>query len=190
MKRLNIFHILLACALVTLCALPAIAQDKETACVATPPAPSGGTPAETPTATQATPSAAAPAPAAPEAAPAAPLAAPAAPLAAPAPAAEATTPNAISIYGEVQSTDPAANSLSVQYYDYDKDEEKTMDLTVDSAAKIENAASLNDIKQGDWVDIKYVISDNKNVAKAITVEKEEEPTEKAAPAAPEEAPEE
>lgn len=93
-------------------------------------------------------------------------------------------PEEMSVYGEVQSTDQGANSVKLQYYDYDSDEEKVMDLVLDKDTKMENAAAVSDIKQGDWIDAVYITKDSKNIAKSIIVEKEEEeapPTE--APAA-------
>lgn len=122
-------------------------------------------------------------------------AAPAAPAAqSPAPAApagdEAAQPKDLSIYGEVQSVNAASNTMSVQYYNYDTDEEKTINISTDKGTKIENVASLGDIKKGDWADVTYAVDGAKNVAKAIIVEKEEMPAEEApaAAAAPEAAP--
>ena len=79
----------------------------------------------------------------------------------------------LSIYGEVKSVNLAAGSLSVQYYDYDSDEEKTAEIAINKDTKIENVLAINDIKQGDWVDVTYNISDGKNAAKLVSVEKEE-----------------
>ena len=77
--------------------------------------------------------------------------------------------------------------MSVQYYDYDSDEEKTIEITADKDTKLENAAMLSNINKGDWVDVTYGVKDGKNLAKSIMVEKEEKEEEKAAgsPAAPE-----
>ncbi|MFA4982234.1 MAG: hypothetical protein WC592_07200 [Candidatus Omnitrophota bacterium] len=83
-------------------------------------------------------------------------------------------PNDISIYGEVMATDPATNSVSVQYYDYDMDEEKTISVELDKDTKIENASDLSGIKQGNWADIIYAVKDGKNVAVSVVIEKEEE----------------
>ena len=80
----------------------------------------------------------------------------------------------VSIYGEVKSVDQTSNSMSVQYYDYDADEEMTAGVILDKDSKIENAAALSDIKQGDWVDVTYKVSEGKNVAMAVKLEKEEE----------------
>ncbi len=83
-------------------------------------------------------------------------------------------PEEISIYGEVQSVNPASNAIALQYYDYDTDEEKTIEIISNKDTKIEAIANLNDLKQGDWVDVTYSISDGKNIAKSIKVEKKEE----------------
>ena len=40
--------------------------------------------------------------------------------------------------------------------------------------KLEKAPSLNDIKKGDWADITYTVNDTKNIAKSISIEKDEE----------------
>lgn len=80
----------------------------------------------------------------------------------------------LNIYGEVQGVNAQAGSMTVQYYDYDTDEEKTIELAVPKDAKIENVSALSDIKKGDWADITYSADGSKNTAKSITVEKEEE----------------
>jgi len=97
----------------------------------------------------------------------------AAPAAAEAPAASAQQKE-LTIYGEVQSVDAPGGKMVVQYYDYDTDEEKSIDLAVGADTKIENAASVGDIKKGDWADITYVAQDAKNHARLVIVEKEEE----------------
>lgn len=109
---------------------------------------------------------------------------------APAPAAAPVQPQEISIYGEVKAVNPAASSVTVQYYDYDSDEEKSIEITSDSNTKMENAAAINDVKQGNWADVIYTVVNGKNIAKSIIVEKEEEaPAEMPKPeAAPQEAP--
>ena len=80
----------------------------------------------------------------------------------------------LAIYGEVKAVNQSANSLSIQYYDYDSDEEKTAEIALDKDTKIENATALGDIKEGDWVDVAYAASGGKNIAKSIAVEKEED----------------
>lgn len=103
---------------------------------------------------------------------------------------EAAQPEELSIYGEVQAVNHASNSLSVQYYDYDSDEEKTIEITLDKETTIENAAKLDEIKQNDWVDVTYSVSDSKNMAKSIIVEKEEAPAEILPEGTPAQAPDE
>ncbi len=89
----------------------------------------------------------------------------------------------MSIYGEVQSVDAAGTgSLTVQYYDYDADDEKVISVTLDTNTKLENASSIVEIKKGDWADVAYSTVGGKNIAKSIILEKEEE-----APPAPEQA---
>ena len=91
----------------------------------------------------------------------------------------------LSIYGEVQSVNAQANSMTVQYYDYDNDEEKSTEITLDSASKLENAKAIGDVKKGDWVDVAYTAGAGKNIAKTVSVEKEEPVQEENAPAAEE-----
>lgn len=101
---------------------------------------------------------------------------PAAAQSMPQPAAkEASQVQELSIYGEVQAVNPQAGSIKVQYYDYDTDEEKPVDIISGKDTKIENAATLNDIKQGDWVDVVYSVAEGKNIATTIIVEKAEPP---------------
>lgn len=78
------------------------------------------------------------------------------------------------IYGEVKSVDAAACTIQVQYYDYDSDDEKTVQIKSDKKTKMENAQSLADIKEGDWVDVVYAYGVGDNIAKSIIVEKEED----------------
>jgi hypothetical protein len=102
---------------------------------------------------------------------------------APAPAIVEETPagKELSIYGEVQSVNATANSITVQYYDYDSDEEKVVEIMADSSTRLENAAAIGNIAKADWVDATYVADNGKNVAKSILVEKEEK--DEAGPAA-------
>ena len=90
-----------------------------------------------------------------------------------------------SIYGEGLSVNEAAVSMTVQYYDYDTDEEKNLDVVVDKNTKFDNAASLKEVKKGDWVDVSYSSQADKKVAISVIVEREEE--ELTAPAETEEA---
>ena len=97
-----------------------------------------------------------------------------APALAPAASEKSAQPEEISIYGEIKAVNQAASSIMVQYYDYDSDQEKSIEITADTNTKIENVATINNIKQDNWADIIYAIINGKNIAKSIVVEKEED----------------
>ncbi|MDO8535474.1 MAG: hypothetical protein Q7S30_00445 [Candidatus Omnitrophota bacterium] len=103
---------------------------------------------------------------------------PAAPVA---PAETAAKTNELSIYGEVQAVNVQASSISVQYYDYDNDEEKTLEVSLDKDSKLENAKAIGDVKKGDWVDVTYTVIGGKNTAKTVSVETEEPAAEDSTP---------
>ena len=103
-----------------------------------------------------------------------------------APAQEAAKTPEASIYGEVQSVNVSGGAITVQYYDYDNDEEKTLEIAVDKDTKLENVKAIDEIKKGDWVDVNYMTGGGKNTAKMISVEKEEPAAEETAPVAGEE----
>ena len=67
----------------------------------------------------------------------------------------------------------AVSSIVVQYYDYDSDNEKSIEITAANNTKIEGVSTINDIRQGAWADINYTVVNGKNIAKSIAVEKEE-----------------
>lgn len=95
---------------------------------------------------------------------------------------EAPKISELSIYGEVQNVNTQANSMTVQYYDYDNDEEKSTEIIVDTNSRLENVKAIGEIKKGDWVDVTYASAGGKNTAKLVSVEKEEPAQEEAAPA--------
>lgn len=159
MKDLKKVFILSALLITALIAIPAFSQDN--------PLPAQNTESQKPAQEDST----------------APAAAMPAVPAAPAVKEEMPAAKEMSIYGEVQVMNAAASSLTVQYYDYDSDEEKTIEIVADKDTKIENAAAIANIVKGDWVDTTYVIADGKNVAKSIIIEKEEKEEEKPADAA-------
>lgn len=98
-----------------------------------------------------------------------------------APAEEAAKTNELSIYGEIQAVNVQASSISVQYYDYDNDEEKTLEVSLDKDSKLENVKAIGEIKKGDWVDVTYTVTGGKNAAKMVSVEAEEVSAENNAP---------
>ena len=73
--------------------------------------------------------------------------------------AEASKAEEISIYGEIKSVNIATNSVVVQYYDYDSDNEKSIEIMTDNNTKIEGVLAVTDIKQGNWADINYTVVD-------------------------------
>ncbi|MDD5174031.1 MAG: hypothetical protein PHV48_04320 [Candidatus Omnitrophica bacterium] len=89
--------------------------------------------------------------------------------------------NEFSIYGEIQTVNTQASSLSIQYYDYDSDEEKTLEVTLDKDTKLENVKTIDQMKKGDWADITYTAIAGKNMAKLVSVEVEDLPIENNAP---------
>ena len=98
-----------------------------------------------------------------------------------APAQEAVKTNELSIYGEVQTVSLPAASMTVQYYDYDNDEEKTLEVALDKDSKLENVKAIDEIKKGDWVDVAYTVTGGKNIARNVSVEKEDLSAEESAP---------
>ena len=88
--------------------------------------------------------------------------------------------NETSINGEVQSVDAVTNSLTVQYYDYESGQQKGIEITVNKDTKIGNVSSLADIKRGDKANVTYMVSDAKNIAKSMWLEKGKEPAETSA----------
>ena len=89
----------------------------------------------------------------------------------------------LSIYGEIQAVNSQASSMSIQYYDYDNDEEKTLELSLDKDSKLENVKTISDVKKGDWADVTYITAGGKNLAKMVSVEIEEPGAEASAPMA-------
>lgn len=98
-----------------------------------------------------------------------------------APAEQPAKVSELSIYGEVQSVNAQASSMSVQYYDYDNDVEKTLEVSTDKDSKLENVKAISEVKKGDWVDVTYVVTGGKNIAKIVSVEVEEPAAETTAP---------
>lgn len=72
-------------------------------------------------------------------------------------------------WGTVNSV--SSNQIIVAEYVYSSDEEVDVTYTIDPKVELKNINSLKDIAVGDSVDIDYVITKGKRVAKVITVEK-------------------
>ena len=90
---------------------------------------------------------------------------------------KAANPEEISIYGEIKSVNAATNSMTVKYYDYESDNEKSIEIIADNNTKMEGAPAISDIKQGNWADINYTVVNGKNVAKSVVIEKDDTATE-------------
>lgn len=75
------------------------------------------------------------------------------------------------VWGEVKSVDVSSSNFTIKYMDYQTDEEKELVLTVDQETKFENIGDLSGIKAGDTASIDYVVKDDKNIAKNISIEK-------------------
>ena len=93
---------------------------------------------------------------------------------------EIENPQEISIYGKITSVNIATSSVVVQYYDYDSDNEKSVEITVDNSTKMEGILNINGIKEGNWADIDYGVANGKNMAKSIAIEGEDTPPDAAA----------
>ncbi len=78
------------------------------------------------------------------------------------------------VWGEVKAVDATASAFTINYMDYQTDEEKDLVLTNDAETKFDNIGSLADIKVGDTVSVDYAVKDGKNIVKNISVEKMEE----------------
>ncbi len=71
-------------------------------------------------------------------------------------------------YGTVISVDPAVIKISEYDFETDTSEDVTYDVSPD--VKCENVNSIKDVKEGDEVELEYVIKDGKRTAISIYVE--------------------
>lgn len=75
-------------------------------------------------------------------------------------------------WGEVTNLDPAANTVTLKYLDYETDQEKELVLAVDEKTTFENINSFSELKVKDTLSVDYTVGiDNKNIAKNISYEK-------------------
>lgn len=72
-------------------------------------------------------------------------------------------------FGTVKSVN--AGQIVITEFDYDTGEEKEMAYDVDPEAEINNAKFLQEIAQGDEVDIDYKVEGDKKIAQVISVAK-------------------
>jgi len=80
------------------------------------------------------------------------------------------------IWGEVSSIDTAKKSITVKYLDYETDTEKETSFVIDEKTNFEGVNSLGEIKVKDTVSIDYIMEQDKNIARNISVEKPEDTT--------------
>ena len=74
------------------------------------------------------------------------------------------------VWGEIKAIDTQSASLTVIYMDYQTDEEKELMLITDAQTKYEGAKDMGGIKAGDTASIDFVIKDDKNIARNISIE--------------------
>lgn len=78
------------------------------------------------------------------------------------------------LWGEVVSVDIQNKELTVNYLDYETDQEREIKIVVDNNTTYENAKELLDIKPKDPISIDYMTnSEGKNIARNISIEKPE-----------------
>ena len=87
------------------------------------------------------------------------------------------------VWGEVKNVDYISSKFNILYMDYQTDDEKELVLTVNQDTKLEGINDFNSLKAGDTVGIDYFSDADNNIAKNISVEKLEKPSEVSSPEA-------
>lgn len=77
------------------------------------------------------------------------------------------------VWGEVAGLDVANKIITLKYLDYETSEEKQISLVVNSLTGYESVKSLEEIGLKDTLSVDYIISNGKNIAKNISLEKPE-----------------
>ncbi len=72
-------------------------------------------------------------------------------------------------FGTVKSV--SADQIVINEFDYDTGEEKEQTYALDSKVELNNAASLQEIAQGDEVDVDYRVEGDKKIAQVISIAK-------------------
>jgi hypothetical protein len=80
------------------------------------------------------------------------------------------------IWGEVTNIDTAKKLINIKYLDYETDTEKEASFVIDEKTNFEGVNSLEEIKVKDTVSIDYIIEQDKNIARNISVERLEDNT--------------
>ena len=81
------------------------------------------------------------------------------------------------VWGEVKNVDYISSKFNILYMDYQTDDEKELVLTVNQDTKFEGINDFNSLKAGDTVGIDYLSDADNAIAKNVSVEKLEEPSE-------------
>ncbi|MFA5063641.1 MAG: hypothetical protein WC578_06205 [Candidatus Omnitrophota bacterium] len=77
------------------------------------------------------------------------------------------------VWGEVTSVDVSAKTLTLEYLDYETDQEREIILSVDDSTAYDNVKSLEEIRVKDNLSIDYFFKNGKSLAKSISLEKSE-----------------
>ena len=77
------------------------------------------------------------------------------------------------VWGEVTNVDVPAKTLTLEYLDYETDQERAVILAVDDSTVYDNVKSLDEIRVKDNLSIDYFSKNGKSVAKSISLEKSE-----------------
>ncbi|MCU0651846.1 MAG: hypothetical protein MUC39_02765 [Candidatus Omnitrophica bacterium] len=79
------------------------------------------------------------------------------------------------VWGEVLVADPVSNKIILKYLDYETENEKDMNISVNELTTYDNLSSLTQLKPTDTISVDYVVTpEGVNLAKNISIEKSEE----------------
>ncbi len=74
-------------------------------------------------------------------------------------------------WGEVVSVGPQKGELKIKHVDYDTFEYVESALQVDEKTKFQNADALSEFREGDEVNVDYIVKDGSSVARILSLEK-------------------
>jgi len=82
-------------------------------------------------------------------------------------------PEILWVWGEVTAVDAMNKALTLKYLDYETDQEKDINISVDDKTTYESVKSLDEIKIKNTLSVDYTAKDGINIAKNISLEKGE-----------------
>ncbi|MCX5709475.1 MAG: hypothetical protein NT088_01935 [Candidatus Omnitrophica bacterium] len=82
-------------------------------------------------------------------------------------------PEILWVWGEVTAVDAVNKTLTLKYLDYETDQEKDINISVDDKTTYESVKSLDEIKIKNTLSVDYTAKDGINIAKNISLEKGE-----------------